>query len=199
MVAVASDIWWQTFIRLGFTSGLRVGEMLNLTWPDIDEPNGQVIVSAKRAGRFQVGDEDYPILPWSCKSHRERRVPLHPDAAALLAKLRMKAGASRYVFLSLQRLRRIESSTDVTREIPANGLGNNMLRTFKTIQGEARALPVGTMHDLRKSYGTHMSHRVTMPELRQLMGHASITTTADFYLDVSTDMSEKVRAVFASA
>lgn len=122
MVAVASDIWWQTFIRLGFTSGLRVGEMLNLTWPDIDEPNGQVIVSAKRAGRFQVGDEDYPILPWSCKSHRERRVPLHPDAAALLANLRMKAGASRYVFLSLQRLRRIESSTDVTREIPANGL-----------------------------------------------------------------------------
>ena len=116
-----------------------------------------------------------------------------------MAKLRMKAGASRYVFLSLQRLRRIESSTDLTREIPANGLGNNMLRTFKTIQGEARALPVGTMHDLRESYGTHMSHRVTMPELRQLMGHASITTTADFYLDVSTDMSEKVRAVFASA
>ncbi len=49
MVETTADIWWQTFIRLGFTTGLRVGELLNLTWPDIDEPNGQVIVSAKRA------------------------------------------------------------------------------------------------------------------------------------------------------
>ena len=59
--------------------------------------------------------------------------------------------------------------------------------------------PVGTMHDLRKSYGTHMARRVTMPELQKLMGHASITTTAEFYIDVSADMSEQVRAVFASA
>ena len=86
-----------------------------------------------------------------------------------------------------------------------------MLRTFKAMQVEARAIlakrrgvkldkvewRIGNLHDFRKSFGTLMAHHVSMAELMKLMGHASITTTADFYVDVSDDLAEKVQAAFA--
>ena len=36
MVEAAPDAWWRAFIRLGFSTGLRLGEMLSLTWDDVD-------------------------------------------------------------------------------------------------------------------------------------------------------------------
>ena len=54
------------------------------------------------------------------------------------------------------------------------------------------------MHDLRKSYSTHTAKHVPMHELQKLMGHSSITTTADFYLDVSDDVAAKVGRAFSA-
>ncbi len=213
MLEVASDDWWIALVRLAFTTGLREGELLNLTWADVDEAAGEIIVSAKRAGRFRVGQESYPLLEFSAKSHQERRVPLEPRAAALLGRLRLQGGGSPYLFLSLSRLRVLEALADVRagRQPEAKYLVNNLLRDFKRLQARARALlakrqgvepgkvewRVGTVHDLRKSYGTVMARQVPMHELRRLMGHASITTTADYYLGAGEDVAAKVRAAFA--
>ncbi len=211
MVEAAPDLWWRCFIRLAFTSGLRVGEILNLHWSDIDEEAGTVTVSAKRAGTFTAGGSSYPILAFSCKSHRERQAPLLPEVAKMLQRMKMMSGGSVYPFLSLNRLAILAASQDTTQEIPANKLVNNLLRTFRKIQAHARAIiadrrgvalaevewRVGNLHDFRKSFGTLMAHHVSMPELQRLMGHASVTTTADFYVDVSDDLAEKVQAAFA--
>ena len=211
MVEAAPDAWWATFIRLAFTSGLRVGETLNLHWSDIDEDAGTVTVSAKRAGTFTASGSSFPILAFSCKSHRERQAPLLPEVAKLLQRLKMKSGGSVYPFLSLNRLAILAATQDTTQEIPANKLVNNLLRRFRIIQTRARAIladrrgvvlaevewRIGNLHDFRKSFGTHMAHHVSMAELMKLMGHASITTTADYYVDVSDDLAAKVQAAFA--
>ena len=211
MIEAAPDLWWRCFIRLATTSGLRVGEVLNLHWSDIDEDAGTVTVSAKRADTFTASGASYPILAFSCKSHRERQAPLLPEVAGQLQRLKVRSGGSVYPFLSLNRLAILVATQDTAQEIPANKLVNNMLRTFRKIQTRARAIladrrgvelaevewRIGNLHDFRKSFGTHMAHHVSMPELQRLMGHASITTTADFYVDVSDDLAEKVQAAFA--
>ena len=211
MAEAAPDIWWLAFIRLAFTSGLRVGEVLNLHWSDIDEEAGHVTISAKRPGSFMAGGKSYPVLAFSCKSHRERQAPLLPEVAKLLQRLKVRSGGSVYPFIPLQRLAILAATQDTTQEIPANKLVNNMLRAFKAIQVQARAIlakrrgvkldkvewRIGNLHDFRKSFGTLMAHHVSMAELMKLMGHASITTTADFYVDVSDDLAEKVQAAFA--
>ena len=92
MIQAAPDLWWRAFLQLAFTTGLRLGELLNLTWDDVDVDGDQVIVSAKRAGSFTVGKTTYPILVFSSKAHQERRVPLHTDAAEALQRLRLKGG-----------------------------------------------------------------------------------------------------------
>ena len=210
MVEAAPDLWWLCFIRLAFTSGLRVGEILNVHWSDIDEDAGTVTVSAKRGGSFTAGGKSFPVLAFSCKSHRERQAPLLPDVAKLLQRLKLMSGGSVYPFLSLNRLAILAASQDTSQEIPANKLVNNLLRTFRSIQVQARTIlakrrgvelaevewRIGCLHDFRKSFGTHMAHHVSMAELMKLMGHASITTTADYYVDVSDDLVEKARAAF---
>lgn len=238
MVEVA-PMWWVGLLRLGITTGLRLGEMLALTWEDVDEDRGQVVVSAKRASAHR--------LEWSAKSHHERRVPLCPETIEALGPLRLRGGGSPYVFIDRQRLEVLLRHQEQGRLPQTAQWVNNLPRDFRALQvgtpdnnvnGEAsdadapssgyepkdlgtvqppasarEALArrrgveperlewrVGTLHDLRKSYGTHMARAgVPTHELRRLMGHASITTTADFYLDASEDLRAKVRAVFGRA
>ena len=58
---------------------------------------------------------------------------------------------------------------------------------------------LGTVHDLRASFATHAARRgVRMHELKELLGHSSITVTEQFYLDVGDDVAERVRAAFTA-
>ena len=95
---------------------------------------------------------------------------------------------SPYLFLSLNRLKRIGAKTaDGSWKVDAK-LVNNLLRDFHHIHRAAGlGDPVGTIHDLRKSYGTHMASKIPMHTLQAFMGHANISTTAKFYCRVTKE------------
>lgn len=192
MLEAAPDVWWRTFIVLGYTTGLRLGELLNLTWDDVDIEAKTVKVQAKRASNKQR-----ELLEFSCKSCEDRQVPLTPAAAKLIQELRIEMGLSPYLFLSLKRLAKLRATYPAGREIEPAKLVNNYLRTFKAIQVAAGITKLGSVHNLRASYGTHTAGCVPMHELRRLMGHADISTTANFYLAPSDDTAQAVRDVFA--
>ena len=209
MLEVESDLWWQALIEVAVTSGLRKSEMLNLQWRDVDLDKGTVTVAAKRAGKFKANGQTYPVLPWDAKDYDERTVPLPPATVALLQRLKLKAGGSQYVFLGLDRLAEIQPHVRSDGSLPAKfDLRPSLLWEFKAIQRRSRALlaerrkvkleevdwPLGTLHDLRKTFGTWAaSNGVAMHELRVYMGHSDIATTAKHYLGVSDDAAEKVR------
>ncbi len=50
LLAVAPDLWWATFIRLAYTSGLREGELLNLLWAEVDL-DGRTVTDSMREQR----------------------------------------------------------------------------------------------------------------------------------------------------
>ena len=135
MLEVASDTWLRAFVALAVTSGLRKSELLNLLWQDIDFDRGTVRVAAKRAGAFTVPDRgEFRILPWTSKSYNERTVPLPEQTIRTLTALQSESDESAYVFLSLDRLEKIDD------EMAANGLGanyelmNNLAKRFQTLQ-----------------------------------------------------------------
>lgn len=209
MLAVAPDLWWDALIRLGYTSGLRLGEMLNLQWADADFDDEAVSVQAKRAATFTVGERSYPVLGWTSKSYHDRTVPIPAETVTVLQRLKAKAGGSVYVFLSLERLGEIADYMDQhDGKLSASyKLVNNLKRAWGRIQDAAEArLSEGkaepyqwerrTLHDLRRSYGSVMAHYVPIHELRALMGHSNIGTTERYYLAVGDDLAEKVRGAF---
>ena len=56
------------------------------------------------------------------------------------------------------------------------------------------AWPPGTLHDLRRTYGTRMARVVPMHVLKEYMGHAKITTTQEYYLAAETQDADRARA-----
>lgn len=210
MLAVTPDLWWEAFIGLAYTSGLRRGELLNLQWADVDLDRATVSVSPKRAGSFTVDGVDYPILEWSAKAYHSRTVPIPAQTVTVLGRLKVKADESPYVFLSLDRLARIRQYVDEHGRLSAAYTPrNNLRRTFTAIQVAAAdrlsegldkpwAWETRTIHDLRRSYGTLMAERrLPIHQVRRLLGHSSIRTTEGYYLALGTDLSDEVRQAFA--
>lgn len=193
----APSLWWRVFILLAETSGLRKGELLNLLWQDIDFKQKTVRVAAKRAATFNAdGHGELPILEWSAKSYHERTIPLPNATLAMLQELRKEMAGSPYVFLSLDRLATIRQAMEAG-EFGANyELANNINRWFDKVQEAAKASlaaarsvepdkiewPRGTIHDLRRTYGTRIARIVPIHVLKEYMGHAKIQTTQEYYL-----------------
>lgn len=206
LIEVAPDTWWEALIRVAYTTGLRAAEMFNLCWENVDLDKCVVRVDAKRAGEFTVGDRTYPILAWSSKTYESRIVPIPPETVDVLRRMQARSGGSVYVFVSLKRLDEISRWTTrnkVYKMIP------NVYREWKPIQDDAAAhlsevkgepwkWDYRGIHAFRRSYGTRMAYHVPLHELRKLMGHSSINTTANYYLAPSDDLSAKVASAFSS-
>ncbi len=189
----APDLWWEAFICLAVTSGLRRDELLNLTWRDVRDRS--VTVTRKRAGTFEVAGETFPILPFETKTHDERTVPIPDETVLLLDRMKAKSGGSEYVFLDLDRLAVIRDRMAVKPLSPSYVVVSNLIPRFKRIQMAAGIKePLATIHDLRATYGTHTARAVPMHVLKELMGHSSISTTADYYLTVRDADADDVRS-----
>ncbi len=58
--------------------------------------------------------------------------------------------------------------------------------------------PLGSLHDLRRTYGTQMARAVPMHVLKEYMGHADIKTTQSFYLAAETEDATRARQALDS-
>lgn len=215
MVAAAPSVWWEAFIRLAADSGLRKLELLHLRWSDVDLDAGTVSVASRRAGAFEAAGREYPIIAWTVKAKTSTRmVPVPETTVAVLQKRQMASGGSAYIFFDLRRLEQLERHLAADGALPANfDVRPSLIRDFHVIQGRARELlakrrraelrdvkwPVGCVHDLRRSWCTHLAGAVPMHVLKEYAGHADIATTAKHYLKTSDDDAARVRKALGAA
>ncbi|HZW06946.1 MAG TPA: tyrosine-type recombinase/integrase [Phycisphaerales bacterium] len=204
-----SGRWWQVFIELAESSGLRKAELLHLQWTDIDGSARTVQVAGKRAGEFLSPEFGMlPMLEWTPKNHERRVVPLPQTVLDMLSAWRAEGDGSPYVFLRCRRLAKLAAVLKVKGRLGENyELVNNLKARFDLIQVKARQLlanerdvsvesitwPHGSIHDLRRTYGTRMARIVPMHVLKEYMGHAKITTTQEYYLAAETEDAERAR------
>ena len=141
------------YLTAAFT-GLRLGELLALTWRDIDFAGSVVRVRAS----YAAGVLTTP------KSGKVRAVPLAPDVASALAQLGRRehwVGDDDLVF--------------------AGGLGgyldgSALRRRYKQALSRAGLRPLRS-HDLRHTFGTRMIAKADIRRVQEWMGHADIQTT----------------------
>ncbi len=157
-----------TMLELMYATGMRVSELVSLQVDDVDLEQGFVRAFGKGS--------------------KERVIPVHPQAVALLVRylrdtrpLLAGKGSDRSLFLSRR-------GRGMTRQ--AFWLGLRKLAVQAGIEGKV------TPHTLRHSFATHLLRGgAPLRYVQELLGHSSITTT-QVYTHLT---SEHVRAEYAKS
>ena len=185
--SAAPDTFWRAFLVVAYTTGLRLQEILNLTWSDIDFEQTQLHVTRKVANGY--------VQPWQPKDHEMRTIPLAESAINVLAALQSVAPENcPYVFMEKGRWDFYREKFDARCWQPGQSLVNNMLRRFKTI---CRKVGIGpySIHDLRRSCITNWAKVLPLHVVQKLAGHSSIQTTQTYYLSIQEEDMQRAQAV----
>jgi integrase len=183
----ASSLWWKALLTVAYTTGARLGEILHLTWADVDFETSRIRICRKVS--------THGAAAWEPKDRAERLLPVPSRAMQFLVDLQAvsEVGNSN-VFISLTRgqhlqRRRTKGQWD-ERQCPVN----NFTRDFKSF---VRRAGVGqcSFHDLRRSCITNWARALPIHVVRQLAGHSDMKTTQTYYLSVQEDDLERARGI----
>jgi integrase len=163
------------------TTGLRLGEALGLTWPDVDVERGSLTV---RRALQRLPKRLGGVVLVEPKTDRSRRtVHLAPGTVAVLAEHRARqandrlAPRERFVF------------TGITGRPLDGSVVNHQFHRALSHAG----LPNVRVHDLRHTAATHLLTRGVHPKIVQdLLGHSTISLTLDTYSHVSPALHAQV-------
>jgi len=172
----AKNLWWRGFLSIAYGSGLRRNEILHLTWKDIDFENQLIKVTAKKLSK--------KILEWDPKGRRNRIVPMSDENCQLLADLHAQAKENYpYIFISPQRLKRIQERQKIGDWNTRSQVINNLDRNFRLLRSKV-GIEECVIHDLRRSAITNWAKKLPIQVVQELAGHSDISTTRKYYLAV---------------
>jgi integrase len=174
LTAASPSLRWQGMITLGYCCGLRLGEVLNLTWPDVDFERSRIRIVRKDASEHRAA--------WTPKDKDMRVLPLPDQAVSMLVELQLAAAdGQEYMFVNGKG---VAAGDRIKR--------GNVWRDFQAIRVKAD-VPKCSFHDLRKSYCTNLAASVPLHVVQELAGHADIRTTRKHYLKVRDEQIDSAR------
>lgn len=151
-----------------YAFGFRIGELLALTWDDIDLERQVIkIHKSKKSNRAGQLFGDTKTIKGT------RTVPILSDAAYnRLAQMQKKSGNKGFLFPT------------------ASGKALGYFQVQRTFQKVCELAGIKkTLHEFRHTFGTNMAKAIgndgkTIPiaELSRIMGHSKISTTQNFYV-----------------
>ena len=186
-----SDSWYLE-ILLALFCGLRKGEIRGLKFSDFNYEKKTVSISRQLANKYELSSNEFKIEkltfiekdPKTSNSFRTLRVP-----DIIWKELEKR---KRLVELHKMTLKDDYIDNDYI-SCQDNGLphGGTSLNKYIENQCKKNSIPKISVHGLRHLYATILIEQgVPIPKISALLGHSSVHTTFDFYLDV---ISEKER------
>ncbi len=168
---------WERLLRGLWWSGLRIGEAINLTW-DRDD----------RLRVILAGDDSLLHIPAACQKSNDSQVcPVAPEFVEFLQKT---APDDRRGFVFKLPFRRKDTIVKTLCRIGEKA--GVIVDRKETDDPEKPKIKYASAHDLRRSFGERWKHRVMPPVLQELMRHADIQTTMQFYTDRTAKTTGKL-------
>jgi integrase len=158
------------------TTGMRIGEAINMQVDDIAKVEGGYIVR----NVMSKHDADPRVVPLSEEAFEAIQDWLH-----------IRPVQSNYVFIACTRTRSEESDGILWNDTP-------MCRTsaYRVVRkyGKAIGMPNIKPHDFRRFVGTQLTAKKNIRVAQKVLGHASIQTTAKHYVldDTPIGSTEKL-------
>ena len=174
------------FVRLAVLTGLRRGELLGLTWANVDLERASLSVS-QSAQRI----DGQGIVFRQPKTRLSRRaVALSPEAVSLLRGHRRVQAEARLLAGPACEDRDLVFATGLGSSIEPS----NLARSWRRVRATA-GMPTLTIHDLRHVHATLMLRGGVHPKVvSERLGHASVNITLDTYSHVLPGLQEAAAA-----
>jgi integrase len=180
---------WELLIRMCLGTAMRRGELMNTTWRDIDFANMTIDVSPKK--------DCENTWAWCIKDTDRRTLPLTADLVKSLVELQVsQPEGNPYIFVPMARYERIQELRRMEQWTIEKGRSplSKFCHHFNNIRHRA-GIKAGTFHDLRRTcLSNWVIQGLSLHEVKELAGHASIETTDRFYLAVRKDVVDPARA-----
>lgn len=183
---------YYTMIAFMLATGCRIGEVIGITWDNIDFEKKIVnvdhqVIYKKKNGKTQ----HYTELP---KNRLTRTIPLKQDIISILKQYRRETyfiskssgctldGYTNFVFLNNEA--KLYTPNTLTRTF--HGIRDAYNKTLET--EDKVLLPDFTAHTLRHTFCTRMAENGTdIKVLQMIMGHKTIAVTMQIYNHVSEE------------
>lgn len=160
-------------IATAIYAGLRKAELGWLSWEDIDLDRGTLTVLGER----QVGDQ---VI--TTKNYQTRTLPLHPQLKTILQPYRRETG---YCF-----------KPDLAK--PSRRYRYDFREAMSALSDRAGLKGVGA-HVLRHTFASHLVMAgVDLPTVKELMGHADISTTMIYAHLAQEHKQEAIQKLYAA-
>jgi integrase len=153
-------LWW---------SGLRLDEALHLQWTDDRD------LCVDFSGRRPM----FRIRATAQKSHRDEHLPMAPEFAEFLLQT-PEVERTGFVFNPVPRKQQRGRIKLQWASAVISSIGKSA--GVKVAEKATGKVKHASAHDLRRAFGFRWSNRVMPPILQQMMRHANIQTTMEFYV-----------------
>lgn len=188
-------------------TGLRTGEMIGLTWDAIDFQNRTLTVN--KTLEFRHGEQYWRAGPPKTQ-HSYRTIPLTDRAYEILKEIKDKRPWQKESPLLSQTLEYIDRRTGAISRLVMRDLVFINWRTGEPAKNSSydthlyklcdeAGIEKFCMHALRHTYATRAIECGVQPKvLQKLLGHASIKTTMDRYVHVTSESLDQAVRQFES-
>lgn len=183
---------------LGLATGMRPGEYLGLKWPDFDQSLRQLTVYRTLVRPYKVKDGEPPWRFENPKTKKSSRsIPIESEMTFLLRQHRAQQNEERLAAGAAYAKHDLVFATELGEPLHYTNLAQ---RNFKRILERAGINPKLSPYSLRHGAATALVRaRESLKIVSELLGHSSITLTADTYSHVSHDMLEGAAGVLSQA
>ena len=187
----SSRLRWTAILLLASGSGLRIGEILNLRWDDLDLDAALVHV------RYRP-DVFGEYWLWGTKTEQDRIVPISQEALEVLYRV-AEVATWRYPFIKRITCTRLQQQVGSIAEDVRKFPYRDFYREFAKIKKAAnvtrqtrgsQAIKDGCLHQMRKTAVTAWARSgVPMIDAQVVAGHRSMATTRNYYIAIDAAAS----------
>ncbi len=178
--------------KLDMVSGLRIGELLGLTWDCVDLENGiinikQSLIRVKDRSKNSENKNLYYVENTTKTKSGKRKVPIPKSAVAMLEKFKK---------LQEWEKRTAEGLYEDNNLLFCTALGNRLIpknadRSFKRV-AEIAGITGASIHSIRHTYATRLFEKGIAPKtVSDLLGHKNVSHTLDVYTHVLPDVKSE--------